>query len=63
MFFTSLALPMPMVKRTILMNHVGGFGESTVPFDSALQQRLEYRTLDANLLDRLKNAITSLPRN
>ena len=50
-------------KRTILMNHAGGFGESAIPFDLALQQRLEYRALDANLLDRLKKAIASMPRN
>jgi predicted Rossmann-fold nucleotide-binding protein len=50
-------------KRTILMNHAEGFGGSAIPFDLVLQQRVEYRTLDANLLDRLKKAITSLPGN
>lgn len=50
-------------KRTILLNHAGGLAESAIPFDLALQQRLEYRVLDAELLDRLKKAIVSLPRN
>lgn len=48
-------------KRTILMNRVGTLEGSASPFDLALQQRLEYRTLEASLVDRLKNAIKSLP--
>lgn len=48
-------------KRTILMNRAGTLGDNAAPFDLALQQRLEYRTLEASLVDRLKSAIKSLP--
>jgi predicted Rossmann-fold nucleotide-binding protein len=48
-------------KRTILMNRAGALGENAVPFDLALQQRLEYRTLEAGIVDRLRNAIKNLP--
>jgi nucleoside 2-deoxyribosyltransferase len=48
-------------KRTILINRAGTLEGNAAPFDLALQQRLEYRTLEASLVDRLKNAIKSLP--
>jgi predicted Rossmann-fold nucleotide-binding protein len=48
-------------KRTILMNREGSFGESGTPFDLALQQRLEYRTLETSLVERLRKAIANLP--
>jgi predicted Rossmann-fold nucleotide-binding protein len=48
-------------KRTILMNRASALGETAVPFDLAVQQRLEYRTIEASLVDKLKGAIASLP--
>jgi len=48
-------------KRTIIMNRAGAFGDASAPFDLAVQQRIEYPTLDSGLVDRLKNAIKSLP--
>jgi hypothetical protein len=48
-------------KRTILLNRIGTLGSSTVPFDLALQQRLEYRVLEAGLVDQLKKVIKNLP--
>jgi predicted Rossmann-fold nucleotide-binding protein/nucleoside 2-deoxyribosyltransferase len=48
-------------KRTILMNREGSFGQSETPFDLALQQRLQYRLLEASLVDRLKKTIANLP--
>lgn len=48
-------------KRTILLNRIETLGSSIVPFDLALQQRLEYRVLEASLVDRLKKAIRNLP--
>jgi hypothetical protein len=48
-------------KRTILINRAGALGAAMMPFDLAVQQRIEYPALDAGLVDRLKNAIRSLP--
>jgi hypothetical protein len=47
-------------KRTILMNRASALGNTVVPFDLAVQQRLEYRTIEASLVDRLKSAIAGL---
>lgn len=49
-------------KPTILMNQQGKLGTDAemMPFDLALQQRLEYRTVDGALPKRLQKAIRAI---
>jgi predicted Rossmann-fold nucleotide-binding protein len=49
-------------KPTILMNRAGTLGDKALaPFDLSLKQRLEYRCVEASLVDQLKIRITNLP--
>ncbi|QND24487.1 hypothetical protein HB774_34410 (plasmid) [Rhizobium leguminosarum bv. viciae] len=48
-------------KPTVLVNRAGGLGnEGLVPFDIAMQQRVEYKTLDNSLVGRIRDAIVEL---
>ena len=50
-------------KPTILLNRTGRLGEvAVVPFDLSMQQRLEYQAVETSLVERLKNALSKLPR-
>jgi hypothetical protein len=49
-------------KPTILLNRTGSLGDAArLPFDLSMKQRLEYQTVEASLVERLKDALAKLP--
>jgi hypothetical protein len=48
-------------KPAFLLSHTGSLDETKIPFDISVYQRLEYDVLDAQIVDRLKKALGTLP--
>ncbi len=56
-----LGLAHGCAKPTVLLNRAGTLGDSDLaPFDLSMHQRLEYQTLDAALLERLKESVATM---
>ena len=48
-------------KPAFLLSRTGSLDETKIPFDISVYQRLEYDVLEAQMIDRLKNALRTLP--
>jgi predicted Rossmann-fold nucleotide-binding protein len=48
-------------KPAFILSHTGSLDETRIPFDISVYQRLKYDVLDAQIIDRLKDALLTLP--